>query len=310
VSSDKTERLINLTLGLLSSKRYLTKSEIFKNIAGYSGSAETMERMFERDKDELRGLGIEIEVGQLDPLFEDEQGYLIRSSNIQIQPDEFSKEELLLMTMAGNLWRESALSGISDNALIKVASLDGDVSYNSINLPSLEDEKFNIVIFEKIIEAMQKNKYLTFSYKNRKRVVAPYGLKNTKGFWYLIAREKDAEIKVFKLIRIQSEIETLLNEEDFVKPANFDANAYLENLLQGDQREAILKIRENKVNILRSRGSVIESIDGWDTIRIIFDDLSDFTREILWYGDDLFVISPADLRDEVIGNLKQVANGR
>ena len=73
MSDQKTERLINLTLALLSSKRYLTKSEIFKNVAGYSGSAETMERMFERDKDDLRNLGVRIEVRALDPLFEDDR---------------------------------------------------------------------------------------------------------------------------------------------------------------------------------------------------------------------------------------------
>ena len=309
MSSDKTERLINLTLGLLSSKRYLRKNEIFRNVAGYSGSPETMERMFERDKDELRGLGIEIEVGQIDPLFEDEQGYLIRSASIQIQPEEFSKEELLLMTMAANLWKESALSGISENALIKVASLDGGIGFNNIALPLIEDEKFSTRVFEKIIEAIQHNKYLTFAYKNKQRIVAPYGLKNTKGFWYLIAQEKDQDIKVFKLIRIESEIEILDSEEKYTKPENFDINSYLESALKEEQREAILKIRENKVNKLRSKGAVTESIDGWDTLKITFDDLKEFTKEILWYGDDIYVISPSDLRDEVVKNLKQVTNG-
>ena len=309
MSSDKTERLINLTLGLLSSKRYLTKNEIFRNVAGYNGSPETMERMFERDKDELRGLGIEIEVGQIDPLFEDEQGYLIRSASIQIQPEEFSKDELLLMTMAGNLWKESALSGISENALIKVASLDGGIGFNNIALPLIEDEKFNIGIFEKIIEAMQQSKYLTFVYKSKERMVAPFGLKNTKGFWYLIAQEKDKEIKVFKLIRIQSEIEILDNEENFTKPENFEMNSYLESILKEEQREAILRIRENKVNRLRSKGVVTESTDGWDTLQITFDDLSDFTKDILWYGDDIYVVSPTDLRNEIVKNLKQVADG-
>ena len=309
MSSDKTERLINLTLGLLSSKRYLTKNEIFRNVAGYSGSPETMERMFERDKDELRGLGIEIEVGQIDPLFEDEQGYLIRSASIQIQPEEFSKEELLLMTMAANLWKESALSGISENALIKVASLDGGIGFNNIALPLIEDEKFSTRVFEKIIEAIQHNKYLTFAYKNKQRIVAPYGLKNTKGFWYLIAQEKDQDIKVFKLIRIESEIEILDSEEKYTKPENFDINSYLESALKEEQRGAILKIRENKVNKLRSKGAVTESIDGWDTLKITFDDLKEFTKEILWYGDDIYVISPSDLRDEVVKNLKQVTNG-
>lgn len=309
MSSDKTERLINLTLGLLSSKRYLTKNEIFRNVAGYNGSPETMERMFERDKDELRGLGIEIEVGQIDPLFEDEQGYLIRSSSIQIQPEEFSKEELLLMTMAGNLWKESALSGISENALIKMASLDGGIGFNSIALPLIQDEKFNTAIFEKIIEAILQNKYLTFTYKNKERIVAPYGLKNTKGFWYLIAQEKDQEIKVFKLIRIQSEIGILNSDINFTKPKNFEIDSYLESVLNEDQREAILRIRENKVNNLRDKGAVTESKDGWDTLQISFDDLADFAKDILWYGDDIYVVSPADLRDEIVKNLKQVVNG-
>ncbi len=49
-----------------------------------------MERMFERDKDELRSLGIEIEVKGIDPLFEDEQGYLIRSETFQLSENEFS----------------------------------------------------------------------------------------------------------------------------------------------------------------------------------------------------------------------------
>ncbi len=99
MSAQKTERLINLTLALLATKRYLIKSEIFKTVAGYSGSPETMERMFERDKDELRSLGIAIEVKGIDPLFEDEQGYLIRSETFQLSENEFTKEELLYLTM-------------------------------------------------------------------------------------------------------------------------------------------------------------------------------------------------------------------
>ena len=63
MSDRKTERLINLTLALLATKRYLKKSEILSNVQGYEGSQEAKERMFERDKDDLRSLGLEIEVG-------------------------------------------------------------------------------------------------------------------------------------------------------------------------------------------------------------------------------------------------------
>jgi len=309
VSSDKTERLINLTLGLLSSKRYLTKNEIFKNVAGYNGSPETMERMFERDKDELRNLGIDIEVGQLDPLFEDEQGYLIRSANIQIQPDDFSREEILLMMMAGNLWRESALANLSENALIKVASLDGGIGFNNMALPLINDESFNFALFEKIVEAMLNKNYITFTYKDKKRLVAPLGLKNVGGFWYLIGQEGDQDIKIYKLIRMQSEIKIESSQKQFNRPADFDLNNYLQKEFKGSTRAAILRVRENRVNGLRNRGEVTQVGNGWDLLEISFEDLPEFSDEVLWYGDDVYVEAPEDLRSVVISKLKQVVNG-
>ena len=111
------------------------------------------------------------------------------------------------------------------------------------------------------------------------------------------------------MIRIQTEIEILNNEKNFTKPALFDVNSYLSNSLINDQREAVINIREYKVNNLRSKGEIIESKDGWDTLKITFDDLTEFARELLWYGDDLYVLSPEDLRNQVIDSLKLVLNG-
>ena len=213
------------------------------------------------------------------------------------------------MTMAGNLWKESALSGISENALIKVASLDGGIDPNDIAIPSITDEKIDLEFFEKIIESLQHSKYLSFTYRNKERVVAPYGLKNTQGFWYLIGQEKNGEIKVFKLIRIQSEIKISSAENGFTKPESFNIDSYLESDLKQRQRMAVLRIRSNKVNALRGRGVVKELTDDWDTLEIEFDDLNDFSQELLWFGDDLYAISPDDLRDEITNSLKRVING-
>ena len=91
--SRKTERLVNLTIALLATKRYITKSEIFRTVDGYEGSDESKERMFERDKDDLRNLGIEIEVGTFDPLFEDESGYVTACSDFY---DELLEQEPVL----------------------------------------------------------------------------------------------------------------------------------------------------------------------------------------------------------------------
>jgi proteasome accessory factor B len=309
VSAEKTERLINLTLGLLSSKRFLTKNEIFKNIAGYSGSPETMERMFERDKDELRSMGIEIEVGQLDPLFEDEMGYLIKSSNIQIQPNEFTKDELLLMTMAANVWKESAFSDISKNALMKVSSIDSEIGFNAVALSMIDDEGLNADIFQKIIDAIQSKKYISFLYNNKNRVMAPFALKSSGGFWYLIGQEKGESIKVFKIIRIQSEIVIDKSSSQFEIPVDFKVDEFLKNTTSDQAQTAKLLIRENRVNALRSRGSVQENSNGWDTLEITFDDLEQMIKEVLWFGDDIVVLSPPKLRSEVISRLREIING-
>ena len=62
MASEKNERLVNLTIALLATKKYLTKAQIFKLVEGYDGSNEAADRMFERDKEELRALGIDIEI--------------------------------------------------------------------------------------------------------------------------------------------------------------------------------------------------------------------------------------------------------
>ena len=308
MSAEKTERLINLTLGLLSSKRFLTKNEIFRNVAGYSGSAETMERMFERDKDELRNMGIEIEVGQIDPLFEDEVGYLIKSSDIQIQPTDFSKDELMLMTMAANTWKESVLSDISKNALMKLASIDSQIALNKVAISTFNDDGITVLQFQTIVEAIRNRKFLSFLYNNKKRLVAPFALKSMNGFWYLIGQEKGSQIKIFKIIRIQSEIESSTDQPRFDIPLDFKADDFL-NKQNENVRSATLLIRENRVMALRNRGKLSPSSNGWEKLELTFDDLDELTREILWYADDVVVNSPEDLKNKVINSLQEIING-
>src|SRR5215216_3396249 len=66
MTTRKTERILNLTICLLVSGRYLPKSRIREAVEGYHDLSDAaFERTFERDKDELRSLGVPIEVGSL-----------------------------------------------------------------------------------------------------------------------------------------------------------------------------------------------------------------------------------------------------
>src|SRR5665811_16982 len=87
----KTERQLNLVICLLASRRYLTREKIRDSVEGYQGLSDAaFQRMFERDKDDLRDLGIPIETGSNDSYFDDEQGYRILPGDFELPPVEFS----------------------------------------------------------------------------------------------------------------------------------------------------------------------------------------------------------------------------
>jgi proteasome accessory factor B len=307
MSSQKTERLINLTLALLASKRYLSKAEILRNIPGYEGSPETKERMFERDKDDLRSLGIQIDVNNSDPLFEDEQGYLIKSDSFQFAENEFTKEELLLLTMAANLWHDSAVEIDSQNALLKIQSLSGPVENDMTTTPTLritEDWQLLVSIFT----AVQNKQILEFSYRGKKRQVNPYGLYSSKGFWYLIAFEINV-IKSFKLVRIEGEVDLIGEKDAFDKPVNFNVGNFLKEESNSVSLVSKLQVRKGAALSLRNKFTVKDLDSEWDLMDIPYTNEQELLEMVLWHGTDLKLIEPAALRQLLVANLESYLNG-
>jgi len=305
MSSQKTERLINLTLALLATKRYLTKSEIFKSVTGYSGSPETMERMFERDKDELRNMGVEIEVKGLDPLFEDDQGYLIRTETFQLNGNEFAADELLYLTMAANLWHDSALSNDSKAALLKIQSLSGPIEFNAINFPVVRDSESSQMLAT-AFEAIEKLKKLSFKYNGNQRSVEPLGMFMRSGFWYLVAQD-DKVVKSFKLVRVESKIS--IEERTFIKPEGFDLTAYLERYSEEEIFEAEILVRKEQAYSLRSKYSVKEHDSEWDLMFIHYSYEPEIIENLLWHGQNIIVRKPQSLRDSIVSRLEEFIDG-
>ena len=307
MSDQKTERLINLTLALLASKRYLSKSEIFNSVAGYSGSAESMERMFERDKDELRNLGIQIEVKALDPLFDDDQGYLIASDTFQLNTDDFTNDDLVLLNMAANLWSSSALGEESKTALLKIHSISGPINNDQIFAGSILDNQ-DAQILADIFEAVDKQIELQFKYKGIVRRVKPYGLFTQNGFWYLVAEDNEA-IKQFKLIRIQGDFTLIGSNNSFPKLEGFDLKAFIQKSSEADHVMAQILVRKNQALSLRNQFPATENDEEWDSMKVHFDSREEMIERLLWHLDSIKVESPIDLRDEVLNRLKELANG-
>jgi len=307
VSDQKTERLINLTLALLASKRFLTKSEIFSTVAGYSGNTETMERMFERDKDELRNLGIKIEVRGIDPLFEDEQGYLIQEDTFQIDSNAFTQEELLYLTMAANLWHDSALHDQSKAALLKIQSISGPIEVDEVNSPVIRDNEDSTTLLL-IFEAINNLAQLEFEYKGSVRRVNPYGLYTRDGFWYLVAQENDV-IKTFKLVRISKSVNIVGKSNSFLKPKDFNVKEFLRSSQPNTKSHVVILVRKNQALALRKKYEVKEIDSEWDRMEFEYLMVDELIESLLWFGSDVVVLSPKSIREKLIANCEELVNG-
>ena len=308
MSERKAERLINLTIALMVSKRYLDKSEIFRDVAGYEGSSETMERMFERDKDELRNLGIDIEVGTHDAFFEDEVGYRITRDSYGLNLGELSAEDLAYISLAGKLWRDETLTYAGTRALAKI---DGSELFNDpgeLGATILIDDTSS-QHFEPILGAIDTRSRISFTYESTKisqRHVEPYELTLWHGFWYLIGNDiEKGEIRVFKLKRISGSIEVVKKKSAYEIPAGFDSRPHLTAMIPTQTYLCALKIRKSRAHTLRARGSVTPLDETWDLIEFHDADLYTLASQVLWHVDDVIAVEPQELRELAIRRLKE-----
>jgi proteasome accessory factor B len=290
--SRKIERLINLTIALLATKRYLTKSEIFRTVEGYEGSPETKERMFERDKDDLRALGIDIELGSFDPLFNDEAGYRIRSEKYQLNLGEISPTEISLLSLAASAWEGAALA---DDALPAIS-------------PKLSNSSPELKI---VTAAIAESNFLQFSYLSAELVVAerlviPFALSTQSGFWYISAVDQDVqEARTFRLDRIQGSIQIKENKESFEFPIQQEPKKLSANNTEGI---ATIDVRKGKAHSLRAFAISTKDLGEWDQISVPINGIEALVTQILWHGEDVLVQEPTILRELVIAQLEALVN--
>lgn len=303
--SRKIERLINLTIALLATQRYVTKSEIFRTVDGYEGSAETKERMFERDKDDLRNLGITIDVGSFDPLFNDETGYRIKSENYQLDLGEITPTEVSLFSLAAEAWQGAAFADAAQSAILKLSAMG--VPADPIDIPGFSPKLSNSSKdLEVIADAIAHADYLVFDYLStsllpEQRTIVPIALSNRAGFWYVSGVDQEIEeVRTFRLDRVLGSIEIRKNKNNVDFPTDYDLDQT--NITAAD-RLAVIDIRKGKGHTLRMLAVSTKDLGEWDQIKVPIHSIQSLTTEVLWHGEDAFVHEPNDLRQYIVEQL-------
>ena len=128
MSKRKTERLLGLVVCLLSTRRYLTAEQIRDAVPGYPEQDDLFKRMFERDKEDLRELGVPLETGVNHP-FDDDPGYRIRQQAYELPELRLEADEAAVLGLAARVWRRAELAGAAAGALLKLraAGIDADL---------------------------------------------------------------------------------------------------------------------------------------------------------------------------------------
>ena len=178
-----------------------------------------------------------------------------------------------------------------------------------------------------ILDAMKRNNVLNMTYhsywKNEENNfdVQPFCVKLFRQRWYLVARSTypyyyEKGPRIYALDRIQS---LCRKDETFKMPENWDANAYFDGCfgIIADQRidcqVVKLKVSAGQANYIRDlklheSQQEIERSEEYSVFSYYLRPEFDFQQEILWNGEDMEVLEPLWLRQEVAGKIKRVWN--
>lgn len=315
MSRRKTERLLSLVVCLLSARRYLTANQVREAVPGYPDSFEAFKRMFERDKDELRELGIPLETGT-NSVSEEESGYRISRQAYELPDIRLEPDEVAVLGLAARVWRRAELAGAAGGALLKLRAAGIDAE--DLTQPGIEPRvQTPEAAFGPLWEAVRDRRPVRFGYRAPGRSAAqprnlePWGVVNRWGRWYVVGRDTDrgAE-RVFRLSRIDGPVRFTGPAGTVVVPPGTDVRAAVRawDTDAPPPRTCMLRIRSGAGYGLRRHAITTEPdlTPGWDLVELNFSDPGWFSEHVASFGADVVVLEPSDLRDAVIGRFKGV----
>ena len=314
MSAKKTERLLNLVICLLATRRYLSVQEIRDAVPGYgSESEEAFRRMFERDKLELRELGIPLETGSDVAAHDDEPGYRIARRDYELPPISLEPDEAAALGLAARLWHSAPLAGATATALLKLraAGIDAPASSGALE-PRVGG---NEPAFADCLAAVTEGHPVRFTYRTagrppQERAVDPWGVVWWHGRWYLVGHDAHrADVRVFRLSRIVGQVTAAGEPGAVTRPPGTDLTALVARMA-GDEPRSIARVRLRAGAgwaLRREGGSSTPDGDGWDVVEVGYSDPERFADRVTGYGADAVVLAPAEARDAVVARLRALA---
>ncbi len=307
---------MNLVICLLATRYYLTAEQIRRAVPGYEPddgtdrAKEAFKRMFERDKAELREIGVPLETGRTSA-FDDEDGYRIARQAYELPPISLAADEAAAVGLAARLWHSAALAGAAEGALHKLraagVSLD---EHAAVPLePRLDSGE---PAFGACFAAATERRELRFDYQRpdgadpTSRRIHPWGVVARRGRWYVAGYDLERGApRAFRLSRFAGRPKAVGPPDAFERPDDVDLVAMVASTTPASDVIARIRLRPGAAEGLRRVGK--SSADDPDLIETPLYDLHSLADRVTSYGADAVVEEPAALRDAVISRLRRLA---
>jgi proteasome accessory factor B len=320
MAARRQQRLVSLVLCLLSTRQFITAERIRDTVEGYQvadGAAnpeEAFKRSFERDKAELRELGIPLETGR-NSIFDTEDGYRIARKDFELPAISFTADEAAAVGLAARLWSTASLASEARAALIKLRAAGIEIEEPETDaLPPLAGSE---PALPPLVAAVSGRRVVQFRHHKRysdttdRRTIEPWGVLSWRGRWYVVGHDRDrGEVRSFRLDRIEGEVKTLPGTAETSRPPGLDMLALVRGANHVPDRCARVRVAPNRAGQLRRLAREVEHGEGGDLLTIDFRDLDRTAGQVAAAGVDAYVLEPPELVKAVVGLLEAAAGGR
>lgn len=320
--SDKSERLLQLTCALLFSERGLTKAELFKSIPAYlealktGTSDDSLNRMFERDKVDLKNTGIQIFTAN--PYAESEEIAYVIADDTFVWPKhaELTAKQLQLLELAAQVWSQASLEADANQALVRLKALGVEPAASDLIgfAPRIETREPSFGPLNKAIDELLE---MTFSYRKpngetSKRHVQPWSLHNIDGQWLLQSFDVEhSEVRNFLLKRIVSKVQVVKDadiERTFASPSDADLTAAVADL-QRHIAEQICSLQVKKDSQAWFHFHLDDTAaESSGIVTFNYMDLSLLAEELRDFSLDVKVLQPKELEELIRIGFEKVAS--
>lgn len=294
------ERVLNLLIYLLESPVPVTSNDVRNTVHGYADqSDEAFHRMFERDKQVLRRIGVPIRLESLDP-WEMDEGYTVDPEEYAVGDPGLTKEERVALSVAARMVRlGGAEAGVA--AVIKLGGLEEGAGIE----PLAADLGEGSDTLGELFGAIAERRKVEFSYRGHDRPVEPYGIAHHRGHWYLVGNSPGGE-RMYRVDRI-SGLEVGDQKGVFEKPENFDIKSAVVSQPWETGADPVVTARvrfDESLAWWAARSLGLDEPRGELTTEVEVANREAFIGWVLSFGEAAEVLSPSDLRDAVAGRVE------